>query len=222
MKRRSHSSDADRPEAHPGGRDARSSRGHGTRDPAAAAPGAANLADREALDAPVQRRLFQIELPLPPGWEAIEPFRAAVLACVKAVFPNPALAPSIGLVTAELLENAVKFGRWDEGGGMFALRMDGDSEHVAIEVSSPVADGDENLERLREELARIQAAPSPEQAYTKALRAVALGKPACLGLCRVAYEGGCDVSAEIDANVLRVRAVTRRLEPARPTPAAPA
>lgn len=171
----------------------------------------------------MQRRLFQIELPLRPGWEAIEPFRGAVLACVKAVFPHPALAPSIGLVTAELLENAVKFGRWDEdGGGRFALRMDGHSDRVVIEVSSPVADADENVARLREELARIAAAPSPEQAYTKALRAVALGKPACLGLCRAAYEGGCDVSAEVDGKVVRVRAVTRRLEPTPPTPAAPA
>jgi hypothetical protein len=171
----------------------------------------------------MQRRLFQIELPLRPGWEAIEPFRGAVLACVKAVFPHPALAPSIGLVTGELLENAVKFGRWDEGGGgMFALRMDGSADRVEIEVSSPVAEGDENVARLREELARIEAAPSPEQAYTKALRAVALGKSACLGLCRAAYEGGCDVSAEVEGKVVRVRAVTRRLEPTPPTPAAPA
>ncbi len=169
------------------------------------------------------RRLFQIELPLRPGWEAIEPFRAAVLACVKAVFPHPALAPSIGLVTAELLENAVKFGRWDEGGGgSFALRVDGHDDRVVIEVSSPIVEGDENIARLREELARITAAPSPEQAYTKAVRAVALGKPACLGLCRAAYEGGCDVCAEVEGRLLRVRAVTRRLEPTPPTPAAPA
>ncbi len=171
----------------------------------------------------MQRRLFQVELPILPGWEAIEPFRAAVLACVKAVFPQPALAPSIGLVTAELLENAVKFGRWQrDGGGVFALRMDGHSDRVEIEVSSPVVPGDENVERLRTELARIAAAPSPEQAYTKAVRAVALGKPAFLGLARVAYEGGCDLSAQVDGDVLRVRAVTRRLAPTPPTPAAPA
>ncbi len=170
----------------------------------------------------MQRRLFQIELPILPGWEAIEPFRAAVLACVKAVFPHPALAPSLGLVTAELLENAVKFGRWAEGGGgTFALRMDGHDDRVELEVSSPVVPGDENVERLRAELDRIAAAPSPEQAYTKAVRSVALGKPACLGLSRAAYEGGCALAAEVDGTVLRVRAVTRRLAPTPPTPAAP-
>ncbi len=171
----------------------------------------------------MQRRLFQIELPLRPGWETIEPLRAAVLACVSAVFPDPALAPRIGLVTAELLENAVKFGRWEQGGGgMFGVRLDGDRDRVEIEVSSPVAEGDENVQRLEAELARIAASPSPEQAYTKAVRSVALGKPASLGLCRAAYEGGCDLSVALEGKALRVRAVTRRLAPDPPTPAAPA
>jgi hypothetical protein len=170
----------------------------------------------------MQGRLFQVELPLHPGWEAIEPLRASVLACVKAVFPNPTLAPSIALATAELLENAVKFGRWDLPGAMFGLRVDGHRGAVEIQVSSPVADGDENVDRLRAELARIRTAPSPEQAYTKALRSVALGKASCLGLARAACEGGCELSAEVDGDVLHVRAVARRLAPVQPTPAAPA
>jgi hypothetical protein len=168
-------------------------------------------------------RLFQVELPLHPGWEAIEPLRASVLACVKAVFPHPALAPSIALATAELLENAVKFGRWDERkDATFSLRVDGHQDRVEIEVSSPISDRDENVERLEAELARIAVAPSAEQAYTKAVRSVALGKASCLGLARAAYEGGCELSAEVEGNVLHVRAVTRRLGPTPPTPAAPA
>jgi len=170
----------------------------------------------------MEYRLFHIQLPLHPGWEAIEPLRASVLASAKAIFPHPTLAASIALVTAELLENALKFGRWEHGGdGCFALRMDGHDDRVEIEVSNPVSPGDENVERLRGELARIAAAPSPEQAYTKAVRGVALGKQACLGLARAAYEGGCDLSAQVKGNVLSVRAVTRRLQPPPPTPAAP-
>lgn len=170
----------------------------------------------------MQHRFFQVELPLHPGWEAIEPLRASVLACVKAVFPHPELASSLALVTAELLENAVKFGRWEGGAGMFALRVDGLEDRVEIEVSSPVGPGDENVARLEDELARIAAAPSPAQAYTKAVQSLALGKTACLGLARAAYEGGCDLSARVEGDVLRVRATTRRLTPAPPTPAAPA
>jgi hypothetical protein len=170
----------------------------------------------------VRRRRFHVELPLHPGWEAIEPLRASVLACARSVFPHPELAPAIAIVTAELLENAVKFGRWEGGAGLFALRVDGDDSGVVIEVSSPTAAGDENLARLTEELARIAAAPSPEEAYAKKVRAVALGKAGGLGLARCAYEGGCDLSADVDGDVLHVHAVTRPLVAAKPTPAAPA
>ena len=51
---------------------------------------------------------------------------------------------------------------------------------------------------------------------------MALGKTGGLGLARAAYEGGCDLSADVEGDVVRVRAVTRRLAPTPPTPAAPA
>jgi hypothetical protein len=175
----------------------------------------------------MQRRLFQIELPLHPGWDAIVPLRASVLACLQTVFPQPAVAASLALVAAELLENAVKFGCWDEGAaygayGQFSLRVDGSGDSVEIEVANPVATDDGNLERLEAELSRIAAAPSPEEAYLKAVRGLALGRESPLGLARAAHEGGCDLSATIEGDVVRVRAVTRRLLPPPPTPAAPA
>jgi hypothetical protein len=175
----------------------------------------------------MQRRLFQIELPLHPGWDAIVPLRASVLACLKTVFPDPTVVASLALVTAELLENAVKFGRWDEGAaygayGQFSLRVDGTGDRVEIEVSNPVGLDDGNLERLETELARIAGAPSPEEAYLKAVRGLALGRESALGLARAAHEGGCDLSAKLDGEVVRVRAVTRRLAPPPPIPAAPA
>lgn len=171
----------------------------------------------------MQHRLFQIELPLHPGWDAIAPLRGAVLACLEAVFPHPPVASSLALVAAELLENAVKFGSWDPGGiGAFELRVDGVDDGVVIEVANPIAPGDENVERLQEELERIAAAPSPEEAYLKAVRGVALGRPGALGLARAAHEGGCDLSAKLEGNVVRVRAVTRRMGPPRATPVDPA
>lgn len=170
----------------------------------------------------MQHRLFHIQLPLPPGWDAIEPFRAAVLACVRSVFPKPELAASVGIVVVELLENAVKFGRWAEArGGSFGLRVDGHDDRVEIEVTNPVVPGDENVERLRAELRRIETAPSPEEAYLKVVRGLALGKVVGLGLSRAVHEGGCRITAEVVGDVLHVRATTRRLAPQPPTPAAP-
>ncbi len=175
----------------------------------------------------MQHRLFQIELPLHPGWDAIVPLRDSVLACLRTVFPDPSIASSLALVTAELLENAVKFGCWDEGAaygayGQFSLRVSGSGDRVEIEVANPVAPDDDNLKRLEGELARIAAAPSPEEAYLKAVRGLALGRESPLGLARAAHEGGCNLFAMLDGEVVRVRAVTRRLTPLPPTPAAPA
>lgn len=171
----------------------------------------------------MRHRLFQIELPLHPGWEAIAPLRAAVLACLDAVFPHPPVASSLALVAAELLENAVKFGRWDRDGlGVFELRVDGADDGAVIEVANPVRPGDEHVARLREEIERITSSPSPEEAYLKAVRGVALGRKRPLGLARAAHEGGCELSARLDGEVVRVRAVTRRLGPTAPTPAGPA
>lgn len=167
-------------------------------------------------------RVFHIELPLHPGWEAIEPLRASALACVGAIFPQQGVAPGIALVAAELLENAVKFGRWQEGEeGYFGLRIDGHDDRVEIVVSNPVDPAGVDVVRLAEEIERIAASPSPQEAYAKAVRSVALGKRSSLGLLRAAYEGGCDLSVEVKGRVVHVRGVTRRLAPPPPIPAAP-
>jgi len=169
-------------------------------------------------------RLFHIELPLSPGWEAIEPLRASALACATVIFPQQGVAAGVALVTAELLENAVKFGRWTGQGaeGYFALRIDGHDDRVEIVVSNPVDPDDAHVARLAEEIERIAAAPSPQEAYLKAVRSVALGKRSSLGLLRACHEGGCDLSVEVAGTVVHVKAVTRRISPPPPTPAAPA
>lgn len=170
-----------------------------------------------------QHRLVHIELPLHPGWDAIEPLRDSVVACVKAVFPSPTLSCSVAVVAAELLENAVKHGRWEGAPRAgFALRVDGLGDRVEIAVSNPISEEDAHLPRLLAELERIAAAPSPQEAYMKAVRALALGRERVLGLARAAHEGGCDLSAEVKDGVVNVRAVTRGLGPPPPTPAAPA
>ncbi len=169
------------------------------------------------------RRVFFLELPIREEWEGIEPLRASVLACVQAVFRDAGRSEALSMVASELIENAVKFGDWSRRvDAPFSLRVAGDGEGVEVVVTNPVPPGSAGVARLLAEVRRIAAAPSPEQAYTKAVRGVALGKATSLGLARAAYEGGCDLSARLDGDVLRVRAVTRRLAPTPPTPAAPA
>jgi anti-sigma regulatory factor (Ser/Thr protein kinase) len=170
----------------------------------------------------MEERLLQVRLPIQPGWDAIEPLRGSVQACVKAVFPDPQLAERIALVAAELMENAIKYGAWGApGDGSFCLQVSGAEGQVAIEVSNPSEPGDPNVARLREELQRIAASPSPEEAFLKSVRGVALKRRESLGLARVAHEGGCDLTAEEAGGRLVVRAVTRSLTSPPPTPAGP-
>jgi anti-sigma regulatory factor (Ser/Thr protein kinase) len=168
----------------------------------------------------MEQRLLQVRLPIQPGWDAIEPLRVSVQACVKAVFPDAALAARIALTAAELMENAVKYGAWGAAGdGRFELVVAGQNGHVTIEVSNPVDPADPHFNRLREELDRIATAPSPQEAFLRGVRSVALKRRTSLGLARIVHEGGCDLTTEVVGNVLTVRAVTRRGAVEEPTPA---
>jgi anti-sigma regulatory factor (Ser/Thr protein kinase) len=166
------------------------------------------------------RQLLQVSLPVSPSWDAIERIRGSVLACVNVNF-HPALAARMGIVAGELMENAVKYGSWRDGrGGAFSLRLCEGEDRLAIEVACPTGDGDPNVERLREELERIACSPSPEEAFLRGVRGVALQRHKGLGLARIAHEGGCDLEAECVGVTLVVRAVTRSLHDELPTPAA--
>lgn len=169
-------------------------------------------------------RVFQVELPIRRDWGSIEPLRVSVLSCLRAVFPDQPLCDSLSMVATELLENALKYGCWTgSDAALFGLRVAGDDDEVEVAVSNPVDPSDPGLARLLSELDRIQAAPSPEDAYLERMRQVAVtpGAHGGLGLARIAHEGGCALSADVSpAGVLRVRAVTRRSSAPRSRPAA--
>jgi hypothetical protein len=127
----------------------------------------------------------------------------------------------MGLVAGELMENAVKYGSWRDGRhGPFSLELCDAEDRLAIQVSCPAGDDDPHLDRLREELERIAGAPSPEEAFLRGMRGVALHRHRGLGLARIAHEGGCDLAVTRVGKALVVRAVTRSLHDEGPTPAA--
>ncbi|HSN92882.1 MAG TPA: hypothetical protein VLS93_16750 [Anaeromyxobacteraceae bacterium] len=168
-------------------------------------------------------RLFHYELPVPERWDGVDHLRASVLSGLRAAFPGlPGLEP-IAMVAGELIENAVKFGKWsDPARAVLGVSVSGDPGRVEIVVSNPTDLDDPNLKSLVAELGRIQHAPSPQEAYLDKVRKIALAGMGGLGLSRVAHEGGCDLFAEVTPDkTLRVKAVTRRLGPRAATPATP-
>ena len=64
---------------------------------------------------------FRLELPLQPEWQNVDLLRLAILNCLHAVFGDPELSESVGIVTSELLENAIKYGDWGHGKSRFLL-----------------------------------------------------------------------------------------------------
>jgi hypothetical protein len=152
---------------------------------------------------------FQIELPLTSEWKNVELLRSSVLNCLTTIFANHDFCRTIGMVTGELLENALKFGDWSNR-SEFRLHVFGAEDGVSIEVSNPVAAG-HSLEELISTIRWLDQVGDPKAAFLARLGALAqsTGDESGLGLARIAYEGNCKLSAAVDGGIVRVCATTR-------------
>src|SRR4051812_1891787 len=144
------------------------------------------------MDAPASEPLFQLELPIREAWSNAEGLRNAVIRCLETVYDARELCDMYGMVVAELVENALKYGRWHRGMTLqrtSTLQLEGDAKWVCIEVTHPVAPESAALPRLFETLQRLTDAPSAEALYHARLREVATGTEGAsgLGLARIAY-----------------------------------
>ncbi|MGO8997314.1 MAG: hypothetical protein ACLQVI_28700 [Polyangiaceae bacterium] len=155
---------------------------------------------------------FRLELPLQPEWQNVDLLRLAILNCLSAVFGDPDLSESVGIVTSELLENAIKYGDWSHGKARFLrLTVCGGGHEVKVEVASPVAPGSPHLERIASTLEWIEQFPSARDAYIARMRAIAdepeMSGESKMGLVRIAYEGPCAIEAKASEDgVMHVRA----------------
>jgi hypothetical protein len=141
---------------------------------------------------------------VPPAWSEVEKAREAVRACPELAEGGDELRDALSMVAAELLENALKYG----DGEPIELFVHRRGEEMEVAVAHPLAD-EGRARSLVEQLSWIAAQPSPADAYAEALRSTQPGRGG-LGLVRIAYEGGCSLSAACDGPRLTVRA-TRSL-----------
>jgi len=153
-----------------------------------------------------------LTLRLPPDWDAIQ----RVWDPCREYFAQRGLDDDtvygLCMVTQELLENAVKYGVFDEGREHIQLALSGSSEAVTIEVHSPLDGESARLRRLDSMIQWIRGFQSPFEAYVGRLKEVA-ARPfdngeSGLGLVRMAYEGQCILDFYTDgASVLAMSAV---------------
>jgi hypothetical protein len=153
---------------------------------------------------------FHIELPLTSEWKNVELLRSSVLNCLTTIFANHDFCRSIGMVTGELLENALKFGDWSNRSD-FRLHVFGEEDRVSIEVANPVAEGDAGVERLLSTIRWLEQMDDPKTAFLARLGSLAQSSEdeSGLGLVRIAYEGNCTLAASVDNGIVRVIATTR-------------
>jgi hypothetical protein len=160
---------------------------------------------------------FSIDLPIRSDWANVDLLRTSVQNCFTAVFSDIDGCQALAMVTGELLENAIKYGDWSgDDGGAFRLRVWGEgarnpghrSAHVSVE--NPVKEGDPHVADMLATLRWIHSFPTAKEAYRAKLLEIAAARdelsPSRLGLVRIAYEGNCTLSAELQGNVVKVTA----------------
>ena len=160
---------------------------------------------------------FQVSVPFVPRWQHVELLRTAVLNCLTTMFQAHDFCDQLAMVAAELLENAVHYGKKDADERFgFRLEVRGDEARVTIEVRNPGVTDPHDLDRLKETLAQLSGT-DPRAAYIARLKELA-ARPEVggsgLGLFRVAFETGCDLHAEVDSDgLVIVRAVVHANRP---------
>jgi hypothetical protein len=154
---------------------------------------------------------FVIDIPVRNEWANVDIVRNSILNCLAAIFRDVDGCHIIATVAGELLENAIKYGSWTSRESPFRLRVYGMGRKVEVSMENPVDPNSTAVKRVFETLDWIKTFPTTEDAYRAKLLEVAsadreLGESR-LGLVRIAYEGRCRLSAELNGDMLRVSSV---------------
>ncbi len=156
---------------------------------------------------------FLIDLPVRNDWANIDLLRTSILNCFSAIFHDLDGCHAFAMVAGELLENAIKYGKWGDGDRLLHLRVWGGSNDANVQVENPIEPGSRHVHDLLATLSWMQGFPGAEDAYRAKLVEVAAAprdrSVSRLGLVRVAYEGNCRLEAEVLGDVLRVTSVMR-------------
>lgn len=158
---------------------------------------------------------LHLDLTIPPDWKRIELVRKAVGFCVWATFGRGDLRDSVAMVSAELLENAVKY---SAPGRDVRLVIKEEGDRLVVAVTNAVEDTSPHVASLKKRLEWARAFPTPAEAYMAALSEVfdrnesAPSGEGGLGLVRIAYEGSSSIdfdsatSGEVTVRAFRAMA----------------
>jgi hypothetical protein len=155
-----------------------------------------------------------LQLRIPPEWDSVKATWDASQAMLRESGLDGDESYALAMVAQELLENAVKYGRFGKSDAV-AIEIRVSDDYVTVEVRSPVGPGDDELREFDQMVQWVRGFADPFEAYVERMKTVssqpyALGRSG-LGLARIAYEGRCVLDFYVDAsNTLAVSAVYRR------------
>jgi hypothetical protein len=153
-------------------------------------------------------------LRIPPEWDAAKGVWDPCHRMLRENGLSEDEAYQLSMVAQELLENAVKYGKF-EAREEVALELRVSSEYVTLEVKNPLGVDNAHLREFDRAIQWIRSYSDPFEAYVERMKLVS-GQPyghgkSGLGLTRIAYEGRCILDFYVDdTNTLAVSAVYRR------------
>ena len=140
---------------------------------------------------------LHLAIQVPADWSRVEPVRSAVARCIMATLRDRDLEVSLGMVVAELLENAIKYGRAGAPEIGVTVRVKGSRVHVTVE--NEIDEKSDHVAVLRKRLDWMQTFHRPSDAYMAALKEIYGGSTSTLGglgIVRIAHEGGCQIDCD--------------------------
>ncbi|MCC5810768.1 MAG: hypothetical protein JJU06_10380 [Ectothiorhodospiraceae bacterium] len=154
----------------------------------------------------------ELRFTIRPDWQEIDRINEQAREFLgRTSLPEPEI-DTYTMVVCELLENGIKYGRPNENISV-TVRIADDT--IMIQVSNKVRpDARLHLEELDRTLQWIRGIQDPYQAYLERVLEISRESlsetKSCLGLVRIAYEGGAEIDFVLDEDdTLSVSAVAQ-------------
>lgn len=154
-----------------------------------------------------------MNLKIAPDWDNIEKVRIRTEDFLEEKNLGRDIKDSIIMNISELMENAVKYGKFDDKIKEITASVTVTDNDIIVEVKSPVKDEDDfHFKRLDRIIQWIRGFQNPFEAYIEKLKEIAIQpvteSESGIGIIRIAYEGQSILDFYINDNgVISVSAV---------------
>lgn len=163
----------------------------------------------------------EIVMSIKPEWDNIEAVRGKAESFLKSNKLHEEIIDAIIMNISELLENAIKYGNYNNYINEIIASIVISDRDITVEVKSPVKDEDDmHFRRLDRIIQWVRGYQNPFEAYIEKLKEISHqpldDSQSGLGIVRIAYEGQSIIDFFVnDNNIISVSAVYHLSEPGR-------